>query len=133
MNAASSIFPVFAGNYAARIVSYHTVYGKGLDHMTANKIDYKKISDLKAFFIHYKNHMGLFLLDMVCALSVAGIDLLFPYGSKRCMERYSKSYAGTSYLRFSVPKIMKYVKKANANGLKRFLAFEKKIRSKRKG
>ena len=52
---------------------------------------------------------------------------------KRCMERYSKSYAGTSYLRFSVPKIMKYVKKANANGLKRFLAFEKKIRSKRKG
>ena len=56
--------------------------------MTANKIDYKKISDLKAFFIHYKNHMGLFLLDMACALTVAGIDLMFPYVSKRCMEKY---------------------------------------------
>ena len=51
-------------------------------------IDYKKISDLKAFFIHYKNHMGLFLLDMACALTVAGIDLMFPYVSKRCMEKY---------------------------------------------
>ena len=56
--------------------------------MTANNIDYRKISDLKAFFIHYKNHMGLFLLDMACALTVAGIDLMFPYVSKRCMEKY---------------------------------------------
>ena len=30
---------------------------------------------------------------------------------KRCMEMYNKSYAKTSYLKFSVPKIMKYVKK----------------------
>ena len=51
-------------------------------------IDYKKISDLKAFFLHYRGHMGLFLMDLACAVLVAGVDLLFPYLSKRCMERY---------------------------------------------
>lgn len=44
------------------------------------------------------------------------------------MEMYNKSYAKTSYLKFSVPKIMKYVKKDNAKGLKRYFALEKKIR-----
>ena len=53
-----------------------------------NGIDYKKISDLKAFFLHYRGHMGLFLMDLCCALLVAAVDLLFPYLSKRCMERY---------------------------------------------
>jgi len=52
------------------------------------KKDYKKISDLKAFFLHYKGHMGLFLLDLVCAVAVALVDLSFPYLSKQCMERY---------------------------------------------
>lgn len=51
-------------------------------------IDYRKISDVKAFLIHYKGHMGLFLLDMVCALAVSGIDLLFPWLSRTCMQTY---------------------------------------------
>ena len=32
--------------------------------------------------------MGLFLLDMVCALAVAGIDLMFPWLSRKCMQTY---------------------------------------------
>ena len=50
--------------------------------------DYKNSSTLKLFLQHYKGHMGLFLLDMVCALAVSGVDLLFPYISKKCMEYY---------------------------------------------
>lgn len=47
---------------------------------------------------------------------------------KRCMQMYNKAFAKTLYLKFSVPKIMKYVKKENVNGLKRYFSFEKKIR-----
>lgn len=51
----------------------------------------------------------------------------------RCMEMYSKKYAKTTYLKFSVPKIMKYVKKDNIKGLRRFFYLENKILSRRKG
>lgn len=56
--------------------------------MNNRQMDYKKSSTLRLFAQHYKGHMGLFLLDMVCALMVAGIDLSFPYVSKKCMEYY---------------------------------------------
>ncbi|MCF0228802.1 MAG: ABC transporter ATP-binding protein [Parasporobacterium sp.] len=56
--------------------------------MKKTAFDYKKSSLLKLFIQHYKGHMGLFLLDMACALTVAGVDLLFPYISKKCMEQY---------------------------------------------
>ncbi len=56
---------------------------------TINKnIDYKNSGTLKIFAQHYKGHMGLFLLDMICALAVSAVDLLFPYISKKCMEQY---------------------------------------------
>ena len=32
--------------------------------------------------------MGLFMLDMICALAVSAVDLIFPYLSKKCMEQY---------------------------------------------
>lgn len=52
------------------------------------KIDYKNWSSLRIFAAFYKNHIGLFILDMVCALAVAAVDLIFPYISKQCMEVY---------------------------------------------
>ena len=51
-------------------------------------IDYRNSGSLKIFLLHYKGHMGLFILDMVCALAVSAVDLLFPYLSKKSMERY---------------------------------------------
>ena len=51
-------------------------------------MDYKSTSSIKIFIWHYKKHLGLFLLDMVCALLVAAVDLTFPYISKMSMERY---------------------------------------------
>ena len=51
-------------------------------------MDYKNTGSIKIFIWHYKNHLGLFLLDMLCALLVAAVDLTFPYISKMSMERY---------------------------------------------
>lgn len=48
---------------------------------------------------------------------------------ERCMMMYNKAYSKTSYLKLSVPVIMKYVQKENLKGLKRFFAIEKIIRS----
>ena len=52
------------------------------------KFDYKNSGYIKLFLQHYKGHLGLFSLDMLCALAVSCIDLLFPYFSKRSMELY---------------------------------------------
>jgi ATP-binding cassette subfamily B protein len=48
----------------------------------------KKSGTLKVFASYYKPHLGLFLLDMVCALFIALIDLAFPYVSKLSMETF---------------------------------------------
>ena len=48
-------------------------------------------------------------------------------GLTNCIEMYNKNYAKTPYLKFSVPRIMKYVQNENAKGLKRFFAMEKKL------
>lgn len=42
---------------------------------------------LKIFFSYYKNHKGLFAIDMTCSVLVAVIDLVFPYVSKNSMEQ----------------------------------------------
>ena len=40
--------------------------------------DYQKKSPLAIFLSYFKNHKGLFAVDMLCALLIAGVDLLFP-------------------------------------------------------
>lgn len=37
---------------------------------------------IKRFIAYYKPHLGLFILDMVCALLIAGLDLVFPVVTK---------------------------------------------------
>ena len=39
------------------------------------------------FLSYYKPHMGLFILDMCCALGIALVDLAFPWASKEAMQR----------------------------------------------
>lgn len=51
-------------------------------------MDYKNSGSIRIFIQHYKKHIGLFLLDMLCALLVSAVDLTFPYISKLSMERY---------------------------------------------
>ncbi len=40
--------------------------------------DYQKRSPLVIFLSYFKNHKGLFAVDILCAMGIAGIDLLFP-------------------------------------------------------
>ena len=56
------------------------------------KFDYKNSGTIKLFVQHYKGHLGLFSLDMACALAVSAIDLLFPYFSKKSMEMFLPNY-----------------------------------------
>ena len=47
----------------------------------------KQKSTLAVFASYYKPHLGLFVLDMVCALLIALVDLAFPYLSRYSMQR----------------------------------------------
>ena len=51
------------------------------------KIDYNA-PPLKIFLRYFRPHMRMFTLDMLCAVAVAAIDLLFPFVSRRCMQVY---------------------------------------------
>ena len=39
---------------------------------------YRKKSPLAIFLSYFKNHKGLFAVDVLCAVGIAAIDLLFP-------------------------------------------------------
>ena len=47
--------------------------------------DFQRKRPLGIFLSYFRPHMGLFLLDMACALGIALIDLAFPYVSRMCM------------------------------------------------
>ena len=47
--------------------------------------DFQKQSLLGIFLSYFKPHMGLFTLDMACALAISLVDLSFPYVSRMCM------------------------------------------------
>ncbi len=51
-------------------------------------IDYKNWGTLRIFAAHYKNHKGLFILDLACATVASLIELAFPYVSRICMQEY---------------------------------------------
>ena len=40
------------------------------------------------FLSYYRPHLKLFLLDMVCALGIALVDLAFPYGSRLALNQF---------------------------------------------
>ena len=76
------------------------------------KFDYKNSGYIKLFLQHYKGHLGLFSLDMLCALAVSCIDLLFPYFSKRSMELYLPNDLFRTFFTVMIIFIAAYVLKA---------------------
>ena len=66
--------------------------------------DFHKQSLLSIFLSYFKPHMGLFLLDMACALMIAVVDLAFPYVSRICLNnlipesRYQAFFAVTAVM-----------------------------------
>ncbi len=60
----------------------------------------RESSNLKRFATYYKPHMGLFILDMVCALLIAGIDLAFPMLTRQAINGFLPSIgSGTGEFR----------------------------------
>ena len=61
--------------------------------------DFHNQSLLGIFVSYFRPHIGLFLLDMACALVISLIDLAFPYVSRMCMyelipeKRYQAFFA----------------------------------------
>ena len=52
-----------------------------------NQKDFKNKSEMQIFLSYFRPHRKLFLLDMVCALAIAVIDLAFPFISRWCMYK----------------------------------------------
>lgn len=71
-----------SGEYAT-IEAIHIDKERKIDAMKTR--DFKNQSLLGIFLSYFRPHMGLFLLDMVCALMISVVDLAFPYVSRICM------------------------------------------------
>ena len=48
--------------------------------------EYQEKSALRIFLSYFRPHKKLFILDMLCALTISVIDLAFPYISRWCMN-----------------------------------------------
>ena len=44
--------------------------------------DFKNWSPLRIFLSYFKDHRGLFAVDVLCACAIAGVDLLFPLATR---------------------------------------------------
>ncbi len=79
--------------------------------------DYQERSALRIFLSYFKPHRGLFILDMICALMIALIDLAFPYISRWCMyellpqSAYRTFFAamGAVGIAFAVRAVLTYI------------------------
>ena len=79
--------------------------------------DYRERSALRIFLAYFKPHRGLFILDMICALMIALIDLAFPYISRWCMyellpqSAYRTFFAamGAVGIAFAVRAVLTYI------------------------
>ena len=47
--------------------------------------DYRKKSPIVIFLNYFKNHKGLFFLDVLCAMGIAGVDLMFPLVTRHAL------------------------------------------------
>ena len=46
--------------------------------MNMTTIDYQKKRPIAIFLRYFSNHKGLFAVDILCAVLIAAVDLLFP-------------------------------------------------------
>lgn len=130
-------------------------YRKGQDTITANRSYENWISIKKCFFITEKyldiwaasdelkykfythnteilsNFLRWYFCQSESELPKTYEDVLRDIsnstGFRRCIKNYNKKYAQTFFLKYSVPRIMSYVKKRNVNGLKKYFSRERKL------
>ena len=134
-------------------------YRKGQDSITANTsyanwtaskicfLETEKYLDIwniendlrRKFYTHYLEHLSNFIRwafaqkedELGKSIEVIVHTINTHPAFYRCMTMYNKKFAKTSYLKFSVPIIMKYIKKEKIKSLKRYFALEKKLLNKK--
>ena len=57
---------------------------------------------IREFAAYYRPHLGIFSLDLLCALTIAGIDVLFPALTRKILSEYVPAGAAQSVLRISL-------------------------------
>ncbi len=77
-------------------------------------------SFIRPFASYYRPHWRLFALDMVCALLIAAIDLLFPLASRAAMQRYLPEKYYTAFFAVMGALIAAYILRA---GLQYFVSY----------
>ena len=66
----------------------------------------------KIFISYIAGHRSLFIIDMVCALAVSGIDLIFPYVSRISMNRLLPGRLYTTFFVVMAVMVLAYLCKA---------------------
>ena len=67
---------------------------------------------LRIFLRYFGPHRRLFAIDMLCAVAVAAIDLLFPFVSRRCMQVYLPQEAYRTFFIVMAVVVAAYVLKS---------------------
>ena len=75
------------------------------------KIDYSK-SPIKIFIAYVSTQRKLFIIDMVCAVLVAAVDLVFPYVSRMSMNKLLPNKMFTAFFVIMAVMVLAYVLKA---------------------
>ncbi len=76
-----------------------------------NQKDFKNRGYLRIFASYYKPHWKLFLLDMVCALLICIVDLLFPIVSREAMQNLLPNRLFTAFFLVMAALALAYVLK----------------------
>ena len=76
-----------------------------------NQKDFKNRGYLRIFASYYKPHWKLFLLDMVCALLICIVDLLFPMVSREAMQNLLPNRLFTAFFAVMAALALAYVLK----------------------
>ena len=76
-----------------------------------NQKDFKNRGYLRIFASYYKPHWKLFLLDMVCALLICIVDLLFPMVSREAMQNLLPNRLFTAFFLVMAALALAYVLK----------------------
>ena len=76
-----------------------------------NQKDFKNRGYLRIFASYYKPHWKLFLLDMVCALLICIVDLLFPMVSREAMQNLLPNKMFTAFFVVMAALALAYVLK----------------------
>ena len=48
----------------------------------------KKNSSILRFISYYRTHLPLFSLDMLCALVISGVDIIYPLITRKALNEY---------------------------------------------